>query len=45
MIQLVFHLRVVQLYPVHPVLHPQTFGLMQIPPLEQTCWHCAISQK
>ena len=27
------YLRVVQLYPVHPVLHPQMFGLMHIPPL------------
>ena len=29
----ILYLRIVQLYPVHPVLHPQTFGLMQIPPL------------
>ena len=27
------YIRVVQLYPVHPVLHPQMFGLTQIPPL------------
>ena len=27
------YLRVVQLYPVHPVLHPQMSGSMQIPPL------------